>query len=390
MLSNLKKLLFLFYAPPILAFLAYLGGGTTATNTTFMICNLLCTLLLIFWFKNKKNRKIAIIYSIYFLICFALYPSIEGSKMYLSTVLNTCIILLFFSSEKLNCNNELSKRTIDKTIIFFAIFLIIAQLLTIKDPLSFIRFNYNSVDEDALEQKGFLISHTFGYYLAAFIIYFSFKRQILFMCICTILCFFFTRRTNVILCSLGWFYYIQNRFGLKYVILFSILSVFFLISYINVTSYFGDFAFSLDPSDSESAAFTSGRTRFWGSYIVYLQSGIMNIGEYVFGFGPASSREFNEIHSGLNVWMHNDFFDLAFCLGFFGLFLYIYTIYKITQSLGSGILIFILISANLNGFMLYQIYPIVLVYTIIKELKSVDYSKKIELVNSKHPYYSKS
>ncbi len=368
---HLKKLLFFFYAPPILAFLSYIGGGTQATNTSFMICNLLCSFLLIILFKDKKNKIITIIYSIYFIICLILYPQIEGSKMYLSTVLNTCIILLYFSSEKLNCNDDESKKIIDKTIFLFTIFLIVSQLLTINNPLSFIRFNYNSIEENALDQKGYLISHTFGYYLAAFIIYYAYKRKPILMFICTIICFFFSRRTNILLCGLGWFYYIYKRFGTKYLLISLIILFIIATSYISITSYFGDFAFSLDPSDSESAAFTSGRTRFWGSFIVYMQSGLMDVGEYIWGFGPASSREFNEIYAGLKVWMHNDFFDIAFCLGFCGLFLYLYTIYRVTKSLGIWILFFILISANLNGFMLYQIYPIVLIFAIIKELKPV-------------------
>lgn len=369
MSTRLKKLLFFFYAPPILAFFAYIGGGTQATNTTFMICNLFCTFLLTVLFKDKKNKIIAITYCIYFIMCFIFYPQIEGSKMYLSTVLNTCIILLYFSSEKLSCNDDESKKIIDKTIFIFTIFLIVSQLITINNPLSFIRFNYNSIEENALDQKGYLISHTFGYYLAAIIVYYAYKRKPIFMFICTIICFFFSRRTNILLCGLGWLYYIQKRFGTKY--LFISLILFFIVftSYISITSYFGDFAFSLDPSDSESAAFTSGRTRFWGSFIVYLQSGLMNTKEYIFGFGPASSREFNEMYAGLKVWMHNDFFDIVYCLGFWGFFLYLYTIYRVTKSLGVWILFFILVSANLNGFMLYQNYSIVFIFTIIKELK---------------------
>lgn len=367
MTSKLDKLLYIFYLPPLFAFIAYLLGGTEATNTIFMLCNILSTLILITSLKDKVTKKICLVYFLYFIFVFFFYPQIEGSKMYLCTVLYTLIILLFFSSERINCIDEKSKKIIDKTILVFTLSLIICQLCTIENPLSFVRFNYDYIEENALEQKGFLISHAFGYYLAGLIIYYAYKRNLLIMLLCTIVCFFFTRRTNILLCGLGWFYYINNRYGVKYVIVGLIVLAIIIISYMGVTSYFENFAFSLDPTDADSAAFTSGRTHFWGSYIVYLQSGIMTLNEYLFGFGPASSRDFNETYSGLKVWMHNDFFDIAFCLGITGLILYIYVICKITKSLGYGILIFILISANLNGFMLYQIYPVVFIFAIIKE-----------------------
>lgn len=370
--------LYLFFLPPLLALIAYFLMGSEGTNLVFMISNLVGILILVNMMSCKKTRKLAYLCCLYCLACFLYYPQIEGSKMYISTTLYTMIILLFFSSESLTCvSTKKVGVKLNRSIIIFIIMLVVGQLLTMDNPMSFVRFNYNSLEEDALEQKGFLISHAFGYYLATFVMYFAYKKKVIAMIVLTLLCFFFTRRTNVLLCGLGWFYYIYERHGFKIMIMSLSCCIILCISYLSAFTYLGDFAFSLDPTDSESAAFTSGRTRFWGSYIVYLQSGFMGIHEYLFGFGPASSREFNEIYAGLKVWMHNDFFDIAYCLGFVGLFFYIYVIAKAAKVLGWMFLIFILIAANVNGFMLYQTYPIIFMFKIVKESQIVE-SKKQE------------
>lgn len=368
--------LYLFFLPPVLALMAHFVTGSGGANLVFMISNIIGIIVLVSMISSKNTRLIAYLYCFYCLSCFLFYPQIEGSKMYISTTLYTMIVLLFFSSENLFYINKCSiKSELNKIIVVFVCILVIGQVLTMDNPMSFIRLNYNSLEEDALEQKGFLISHAFGYYLAAFVMYFAYKKNAMAMIVLTLLCFFFTRRTNVLLCGLGWFFYIYERYGFKIMIMSLCYAIILCFSYLGVSAYLGDFAFSLDPTDSESAAFTSGRTRFWGSYIVYLQSGFMDVHEYLFGFGPASSRDFNEIYAGLKVWMHNDFFDIAYCLGFVGLALYIYVIVKAAKVLGWIFLIFILAAANINGFMLYQTYPIIFIFKVIKELQIVGLKK---------------
>ena len=369
--------LYLFFLPPLFALIAYLLTGSEGTNIVFMISNLIGIIILVNLISCKRTKKLAYLYCLYFLFSFLYYPQIEGSKMYISTTIYTMIILLFFSSESLPfVKNKVLNVKMNRIIILFIFMIVIGQLLTIDNPMSFIRLNYNSLEENALEQKGFLISHAFGYYLATFVMYFAYKKNIKAIIVLTLLCFFFTRRTNVLLCGFGWFYYIYERYGLKMMIISLSCAVILCISYLGASTYLGNFAFSLDPTDSDSAAFTSGRTRFWGSYIVYLQSGLMNFHEYLFGFGPASSRDFNEVYAGLKVWMHNDFFDIAYCLGFIGLILYVYVIVKVAKALGWMFFIFILVAANINGFMLYQIYPIIFIFKIIKELQMAETNKK--------------
>ena len=289
--------------------------------------------------------------------------------MYTSSVLYTIINLLYFSTVSINIEDYHYR--FDKDIILLSSIIIVGQIFTIDNPLSFVRFNYVSVDENALEQKGFLISHSFGYYLAAFVVYFAYKKKTPYMMIFTIICFFFCRRTNVLLCGLGWLYYIYLCYGLRVLLILLSIVVASAFLYLGTTSYLGDFAFSLDPADAESNAFSSGRTLFWGMFIRLLQSGDMGVDKYLFGFGPASSVEFNRINAGLGVWMHNDFIDILYCLGGIGLCLYLWIITKTVKAMGWIFLFFVIIAANINGFMLYQTYPIVFIFAIIHNLNHI-------------------
>lgn len=370
---NLKILDYLFFFPPIFAFLMYLIGGDQFSGMTFMVANIIGTILLIALTPQKVNKKFLIIVALYFLLYLFYGEQIEGAKIYLCSTLYTFILLLYFGNNSYLVKGKNDEIRLDRLIGAFTIILIVGQLLTIDNPMQFIRLNYSSVDEDALDKKGFLISHAFGYYLSALTMYYAYRKKILYMVILSILCFLFSRRTVVLMCALGWLYYLNERFGKKTTIIASVLLVFVAITYMGTTAYFGDFSFSLDPDDNESAAFTSGRSRFWGTFVYFkLLSGRMPIWEYLLGDGPATSRNFNEIYSGIKVWMHNDFFDILYCLGIVGLILYVYAIYRSCKKLGLYFGIFLLLSANLNGFMLYQTYPIVYLFAVIKAFENYD------------------
>lgn len=368
---------YLFFLPPILALIMYVIAGDEFSNKVFMFSNVIGIVLLIKQTQSKFNRIFMIAVSLFFISYLFYGKEVEGARLYLSATLYTYILLLYFGENSYIIKDERHLKKIDKLIGVFAVILICGQLMTIDNPLQFLRLNYDSVDEDALEKKGFLISHAFGYYLASLTMYYAYRKKLMYMIVLSLLCFFFSRRTVVLMCALGWFYYFKERYGNRKAVIFAIIMVIIGVSYIGATTYFGDFSFSFDPTDSESASFTSGRSRFWGSFIYYkLLSGHMSLGELLFGAGPASSREFNLEYCGIKVWMHNDFFDLLFCLGIIGLSLYIYTIISSCKRLGLYFCIFLLLSANLNGFMLYQTFPIVYLFSIIKTLDGKKYGKK--------------
>lgn len=360
----------LFFVPPVLALFAYFIGGDTMSGKVFMICNVMGTALLMKCTNSPIIRSLLIAISIYFITYLFIGKEYEGARMYLSSTLYTIVTLLYFSNNKYTIYTNGGIKKMDKLIGVFASVLILGQMMSIDNPMSFIRLNYNSVEEDALNKKGFLISHAFGYYLAAFAMYYAYRKKVFNLTVLTLLCFFFSRRTVVLLCLLGWFYYFKERFGKKKALIISSIAIVIIVSYIGFNTYFGNFAFSLDPYDSESASFTSGRSRFWGSFIYFkLLNSNTPLNEIIFGAGPASSRDFNLQYCGLNVWMHNDFFDLLFCLGIIGLAIYIYAFISSCKQLGWYFGVFVLIAANMNGFMLYQTFPIIYLFVIIKSIE---------------------
>lgn len=355
----------------------YLIGGDEYSNKVFMFSNVIGTVLLIRSSSSIKNRIQLIIISFYFISYLFYGQEVEGARMYLSTTLYTYISLLYFSENNYNINEYKQINYIDRLIGIFTIVLICGQMMTIENPLQFLRMDYNSVEENALDKKGFLISHAFGYYLASLTMYYAYRKKAKYMLALSILCFFFSRRTVVLMCALGWFYYLKERYGNKKSIIYASILGIICVAYIGTTIYFGDFSFSLDPYDSESASFTSGRSRFWGSFIYFkLLSGHMPFNELMFGAGPASSRDFNWEYCGLKVWMHNDFFDILYCLGIVGLITYFYAIFLSCKKLGLYFGIFLLLAANLNGFMLYQTFPIVYLFAIIKSIENNKISHK--------------
>lgn len=360
----------LFFVPPVLALFAYFIGGDTMSGKVFMVCNVMGTALLMTCTNSPIIRSLLIAISIYFITYLFIGKEYEGARMYLSATLYTIVTLLYFSNNKYSIYTNGGIKKMDKLIGVFASVLILGQMISIDNPMSFIRLNYNSVEEDALDKKGFLISHAFGYYLAAFAMYYAFRKKVFNLTVLTLLCFFFSRRTVVLLCLLGWFYYFKERYGKKKALIISSIAIVFIVSYIGFTTYFGNFAFSLDPYDSESASFTSGRSRFWGSFIYFkLLNSNTPLNEIIFGAGPASSRDFNLQYCGIDVWMHNDFFDLLFCLGIIGLAIYIYALISSCKQLGWYFGVFVLIAANMNGFMLYQTFPIIYLFVIIKSIE---------------------
>ena len=360
----------LFFVPPVLALFAYFIGGDTMSGKVFMVCNVMGTALLMTYTNTPIIRNLLIAISIYFITYLFIGKEYEGARMYLSATLYTIVTLLYFSNNKYTIYTNGGIKKMDTLIGVFASVLILGQMMSIDNPMSFIRLNYNSVEEDALNKKGFLISHAFGYYLATFAMYYAFRKKVFNLTVLTLLCFFFSRRTVVLLCLLGWFYYFKERFGKKKALIISSIAIVIIGSYIGFTTYFGNFAFSLDPYDSESASFTSGRSRFWGAFIYFkLLNSNTPLNEIIFGAGPASSRDFNLQYCGINVWMHNDFFDLLFCLGIIGLAIYIYAFISSCKQLGWYFGVFVLIAANMNGFMLYQTFPIIYLFAIIKSIE---------------------
>lgn len=371
-----KQTLFLLVFEPIVTYIGFMIGGTVMANQLSMIAGVL-SILFIFQISNKKNRKILACLAIYLILSLVLHEQVEGSRMYVSALLCSYAAFLYFLDfDEWNISVEKA----DFLFLSFIILLSIAQITSIEDPLSFIRTNQESLEENALDKKGFIISHAYGYYLATFAFYFAYRKKILWVFILTCLCFFFARRTNLLIIAFSWMYMGYSIYGKK--IYYVVVPIFAYAAFkVFNSAYMGAFAFSLDASDTDAAVFTSGRSFFWGTFLNLLTSGKMTLMEYLFGMGPASSFDFNLTHAGLRVWMHNDFIDLLFCMGFFGLAIYVVMLYKQISKLGVYFAAFAIIAGMINGFVIYSTIPVLCVFSYINHLQQESDKSRLEYDN---------
>lgn len=362
-----KQTLFLLVFEPIVTYIGFMIGGTVMANQLSMIAGVL-SILFIFQISNKKNRKILACLAIYLILSLVLHEQVEGSRMYVSALLCSYAAFLYFLDfDEWNISVEKA----DFLFLSFIILLSIAQITSIEDPLSFIRTNQESLEENALDKKGFIISHAYGYYLATFAFYFAYRKKIIWVIILTMLCYFFARRTNLLIISFSWLYMGYSMYGKK--IYYVLVPIFAYVAFkVFNSAYMGEFAFSLDTRDTESIAFTSGRSRFWGTFLELYTSGNMSFKEYLLGMGPASSFDFNLTHAGLRVWMHNDFVDLLFCMGIIGLSIYVLLLYKQILKLGIYFASFAIIAGMINGFVIYSTLPVLCIFSFIKHLQEKD------------------
>lgn len=358
-----KQVLFLLVLEPAMTFIGFMLGGTPLSNHFAMLAGVFI-ILLIYYMSDKNKRKIISFFAIYLILSLVLNEQVEGNRMYVSALLcSYASFCFFYNFDKW----DLPVAKADRIFLAFILILSVTQIASINDPLSFIRTNQESIEENAMDKKGFIISHAFGYYLATFAFYFAYRKKILWVFILTLLCFFFARRTNLLIIAFSWLYVGYSRFGKKVYIY--LLPIFLFVAYkLFNSSYMGDFAFSLNTNDTDAAVFTSGRSLFWGTFLIHLTSGHMSLTEYLFGMGPASSFDFNLMHSNLRVWMHNDFIDLLFCMGFGGLSIYIVMLYKQISKFGIYFAAFAIIAGMVNGFVIYSTFPVLCVFSYISHL----------------------
>jgi len=113
--------------------------------------------------------------------------------------------------------------------------------------------------------------------------------------------------------------------------------------------------------------FTSGRSLFWFKAISQVaDDGLSFIN--IFGRGPKYSNIYNKQYFGLDIWMHNDFIDILFNLGFAGLITYLSSFYNyIKQSRTLFLLFVFLFTAFFNGFLLYDALFIIVLSTLFSK-----------------------
>lgn len=223
--------------------------------------------------------------------------------------------------------------------------------------------------------RGVYIAHVFTYYCLIFSLYYIYRRRYINAFLILILCILLGRRTTLFLALINLFILFRS-YSNKYVrILGWSVALFFcfwggmkllpdIISNsgqdVSLKSY------KIIDDGGESNAISNGRSVIWYYMMEELDRTPFLSVKSILGRGPMSSVEYNRQLTGNAIWMHNDFFDILFCLGYLGLVLYL--VVMIAYSLKIHSFVFFLyfgVMGFFNGFMHYNGGLIVLMFLLV-------------------------
>ncbi len=319
------------------------------------------------------QRKLIIAFSsITLIVGIALgYNLILGTKIneslsYLYSLNNILICLLVFPGVDLR-NVNITK--LKKALIIFGIgFLLLYELSSYFAVQKITNSEYYGVERTYKE--GFVLSHSACYYLIV-LGYFLFllkeyRLTIVFWVYALTLgarigyayvgvsIIMIMINTNVVI--------VESLYKLRYVV-FALIAV-ILYSVIQIT---------IQSVGLEGLmVITSGRSIFWMNAFNQMSSDWLGLINF-FGRGPKYSFTFNEMTFGMKIWMHNDFVDILFNIGYIGLVVYLISFFIFWNRVPAMYLFFIFISsAVLNGFLYYD--PLfVMVLSLVFAKKKLGY-----------------
>ncbi len=236
--------------------------------------------------------------------------------------------------------------------------------------------------DDRIYYHGFVIAHHFAY-ITAFCGYFLIRRTKIILGLLIVFVGLVVGTRSGILVSLIPVIYLvkkyifdnsKNKFqniifiGIGGIVLASLFVFFFREQISTSLVTFSNFSIDIFSENNEqSIDFTASRSILWALAFMKIASdgfGIVNLT----GRGPAASLDFLEEEYGIRLWLHNDFFDVFFCLGIIGVTIYIYCIYRYYRSTQDVYILMMMILAMFtNGFFTYM--PIMYIALHILSIK---------------------
>lgn len=199
-------------------------------------------------------------------------------------------------------------------------------------------------------REGFVISHTATYYLGVLgFILFLMNRKILALAV-WLYVYILGARIGLVYIFSSVIVIVLNQVGLYIklkkisLLFFSLLLITIITICININKYFGF---------DQLNVFTSGRAKIWTNALVSIRE--WDFQDFLLGMGPKQSIVFNDRVSNIAVWMHNDFLDIFYNLGFIGLCIFFCFLISFIKSTRSVFFVLVFVFASfLNGFFLYD------------------------------------
>ena len=363
--KNYKIVLYFFLIVPLLTILTF--WLNLAFGINFNYSSYIQLILFLSYFSISANNR-----RFYFIYITTIFLSIFYTILYKgSIVTNTSYFLMFgniyyslyyFSRiEPINIYNK----KFQIIIFLFSLFFIVNYEFSI--PFSNAREGMRDINDNIrVYREGFVISHVAAYYIStlAFLLYkLKYRVFAVFLWVYTI---FLGARIGILYSLIGIFFVVMHKYKLGRLFYNFVLKnkkrfILFVIATIFLIFYLVFFRLSSD----QLLKLTSFRSVLWSNAILQIYGDGFSIKNLI-GRGPLSSFDFNKETLGPDIWMHNDFIEIAFNLGLPFLLFYVYTLLRHSRRIRSDYFLMIfLFSAFFNGFFYYNPTFIIICTSII-------------------------
>ncbi|WP_428661403.1 hypothetical protein [Runella sp.] len=365
--QNKDVYILLFFLPSISCLYFWLRIVTGINVQIGSYFNFFLTLYL-FFLIYKQNLELILYIVLSICIIASSYNIILGTKInesfsYLFTLAN--IIFAFFIFPEFDFS-EIKIAKLKNGFIWFSILFVIVYEFSSVYALS--RNNSSEYYQvERIYKEGFVISHLACYYLGVMGYFLYLMRQrilaiALFGYVITL-----GARIGLIYLAIAVALLILRNFPVLWKSIFRWRYIILLIIAIGLTIATTIALQKIGPEGL--MVFTSGRSIFWMNAISKIKTDGYSLINF-FGRGPKASFTFNEATFGLKIWMHNDYLDLLFNIGVWGLCLYLYSLVYFFNRVKALYLFLVFIFASLfNGFLYYDAIFVILLNTVFVRLK---------------------
>jgi|GEM_PF-6899649 len=315
---------------------------------------IVCFLFIVF--KSRYEiKQIALL--ILFATCVIFYPSksLANNASYLINVFVSCSLLLYLRDNPYIILTRPHYRQI--------------TLLAVVVVGMFYLFSTEVLLEGRFYLSGFVIPHQFAYYCASFAFLFLYSNRLLSAICVSLAGIYVGARSGLLATLIPYCYYVMRNLQdsklklLRYSFVALILGL--MVAVTVDASLFERLESTVDNTfnfqNKSTDEYSESRTIIWFNMFQEIEADGLSWSNII-GRGPYASINFNYSRTGLEIWMHNDIFDLLFNLGVLGVMLYIYCFFKYLQRSDIYSILFFLIMIVTNGFFTYSPVTMILLH----------------------------
>lgn len=335
-------------------------------------------LVFFFFYENRKQQETIGLFLVFVFYTFYGKLSFTNNLLYVINYVLTLYGFKYFGN--VAQGTSVIYKDLKNIILVFILFFYVAYLFSmiLRGPTL-----KGSGLSERIYYDGFIIAHMFSYFTIAIGMYLiSINYKVLGL-IATLFTFPVGARIGIILTGstvFNYFYYRIHGFFLKVLIVGMVgVIVFFTFLHFNdmflrIVSMFETVTLDIFDKDSQLAIlFTSGRNLIWSLAFSDILNNF-NFFEIMFGKGTFASVVFLEQTINNKIWLHNDFLDIMYNMGIFGLSVYIYSIVRFLKTTKMTFFVFIVIvAAFTNGFFSYDAICIVALFCLAKNNERLAY-----------------